>query len=355
MSLHKTILPPESYYDPEQFNTERECVFSHAWLHVCHASKIPSPGDYITCTVAGQNIIVMRGHDTEIRAFYNVCQHRGTELLEGEGNKPAIVCRYHGWTYDTDGSLKHARGSEFLPDFKLADICLPRVTLEMMSGFVFVNLDADAASLASTYAGFEEDIRHYEPRLDDLVHVRTATFDLAVNWKIAVENYLESYHLRTVHPSFDNSLQDLALKCYDRHVSLLGKAKPQSEVNFFDQAEKQDQTNWWLWPMVMFEQLPGSSQVFTYNHIPLTPERTLQVVDFYFLSDTPTEEQQASMDYVEKVVRIGDKDSIEALQRGMHSRGWREGPLMISPEMPEDITERGVAHFQNIITTTLTQ
>ena len=225
----------------------------------------------------------------------------------------------------------------------------------MMSGFVFVNLDADAASLASTYAGFEEDIRHYEPRLDDLVHVRTATFDLAVNWKIAVENYLESYHLRTVHPSFDNSLQDLALKCYDRHVSLLGKAKPQSEVNFFDQAEKQDQTNWWLWPMVMFEQLPGSSQVFTYNHVPLTPERTLQVVDFYFLSDTPTEEQQASMDYVEKVVRIEDKDSIEALQRGMHSRGWREGPLMISPEMPEDITERGVAHFQNIITTTLTQ
>ena len=350
-SLQHTILAPESYFDAEIFRQEQRRIFGHAWLHVCHATQIPNPGDYLTCTAGDQNIIVMRGHDKQIRAFYNACRHRGTELLQGGGCRLAIVCPYHGWTYHTDGSLKFARGSEFVPGFAAEKLSLPRLALEMIAGFVFVNLDPHCEPLSQTYPGFEQELRSYEPRLDELVHVRSTTFDLAVNWKLAVENYLEAYHLLTVHPSLRNSCRndEWILTNHERHMSMFGSAGPGAEVGFFDEAEKRAQTNWWLWPMVMFEQMPGTNQVFTYNHIALGPERTLQVVDFYFLSDTLTTQQGASIDYVEQVVRIEDKASIEAWQRGLHSRGWRAGPLMMGPDMPEELTEKSVFHFQTLV------
>lgn len=349
-SSNRTILAGESYFDAERFREEQDKIFGHAWLHVGHATKIPRAGDYVTCWLGDQSIIVMRGHDGDIRAFYNVCQHRGSELLQGNGCKLAIVCPYHGWTYHTDGQLKFARGTEYLAGFDMKEIRLPQLRMEMIAGFVFVTLDAQTPSLSITYKGFEEELRKYESKLDQLVHVSTATYELAVNWKIAVENYLESYHLLTVHPALRNSCNndDWALTNYERHVSMLGSAEVDAEIGFFDDAEKHAQTNWWLWPMVMFEQMPGSHQVFTYNHIPLGPERTLQVVDFYFLNKSPTEEQRASMGYVDQV-RMEDKVSIEAWQRGLHSRGWHDGPLLIGPDVPEELTEKCVLHFQKMV------
>ena len=350
-SPKRTILRPESYFDPDYYREEREKILSHAWLHVCHSSTIPNAGDYLTCSVAEQDIIVMRGEAGEIRAFYNVCQHRGSELLQGSGNRTAIVCPYHGWTYHTDGSLKFARGTEQVPGFDMQRICLPQLELEMIGGFVFVTLDSATPSLAATYRGFEEELRHYEPRLDELIHVRSTTFDLAVNWKVAVENYLESYHLQSVHPSLRNSCnnEDWVITTHDRHTSIMGTAKKAPEVGFFADAERLGQTNWWRWPMLMFEQMPGGSHVFTYNHIPLGPERTLQVVDFYFLTDSLTDEQRTEIDYVENVVRLEDKVVIEGWQRGLHSRGWRGGPLMIGPDVPDELTEKGILHFQGLV------
>ena len=349
---NRTILPPERYFDPQTFRDERERIFGHSWLHVCHESKLVGVGAFHTCSLAGQSVIVVRGDDNELRAFHNVCQHRGSEMLEGSGRAPVIVCPYHGWTYRTDGRLKFARGSENIPGFDISKMCLSQLRLEQIGGFVFVSLDPQARSLADVYRGFETELRGFEPRLDELVHAYSVTFDLAVNWKLAVENYLEGYHLLTVHPSLRNSCDndDWALTSHDYYVSFLGTADSlETEIGFFDGAEKQAQTNWWLWPMVMFEQMPGGNQVFTYNHIPLGPERTLQVVDFYFLSDTLSKEQKDSIEYVEKVVRIEDKVAIERWQRGLHSKGWRDGPLMIGPDMPEELTEKCVLHFQQLV------
>ncbi|MFP6734189.1 MAG: aromatic ring-hydroxylating dioxygenase subunit alpha [Rhodospirillales bacterium] len=351
--LQRTIITPDSYFDPDIYRLEMDRIFGHAWLHVCHATKLPGPGDYVTCNIGDQRIIVMRGEAGVLRAFYNVCQHRGRELLEGSGNTAAIICPYHGWTYHTDGSLKYARGSDLVPGLDTRKICLQQVRVDTLAGFVFVNLDMAAAPLASVYEGFDEELRGFEPNIEDLVHVHSTTFDLAVNWKIAVENYLEGYHLASVHPALHNSVHNdqWTKTLHPHYTSDIGRANPDGDDIAYDftAAEKLEQTNWWLWPMVMFEQMPGSSHIFTYNHLPLGPERTLQVVDFYFPNDSLTDEQQAMIEYVEKVVRLEDKAAIEGVQRGLHSRGYRHGPLMMGPDVPAALTEKGVLHFQKLV------
>ena len=351
-----TILSPEHYFEPEIYRREAEKIFGHAWIHVCHETRVPKTGDFFTCSIGDQSIIVIRGKDDALRGFYNVCRHRGRELLEGSGNAATIVCPYHGWSYQSDGVLRYARGSDLVPGFDKQKFCLSPVRVESVGGFVFVNLDPEAPSFGEIYGGFEEEIRRYEPRLDELTHVRSVTFDLAVNWKIAVENYLEAYHLVDVHPALRKSVDNdtWVMSLHDHHTSLIGVANPAVDAAYdFAEAEKLAQTNWWLWPMVMFEQMPGGNQVFTYNHIPLGPERTLQVVDFYFLNDRLSDAQRAEVDYVEKVVRLEDKVAIEGVQRGLHSRGYRNGPLVIGPDVPDEITEKGVLHFQQLVSSAL--
>ena len=357
MAAQQTVLPPESYFESDIYGLEIERIFCRTWMQVCHQSQLCHVGDYVTYRISDQSVIVVRGENDELRAFYNVCQHRGRELLEGSGNSKAIVCPYHGWTYHTDGALIHARGSELVAGLDLSRICLQSVRLEMVAGFVFVNLDANAQPLATLYTGFEDELRGFEPNIESLVHVRRTTFDLAVNWKIAVENYLEAYHLVNVHPALRSSVRNdewnMTLNPY--YTSMIGTADLDGDTAYdFTAAKKLAQTNWWLWPMVMFEQMPGGSQVFTYNHVPLGPERTLQVVDFYFPDDSLSDQQLAEIKYVEEVVRIEDKVAIEGVQRGLHSRGYRHGPLIMGPQVPEELTEKGILHFQELVSRAMT-
>ena len=363
MTFQQTIIPPESYFDPDVYRLEIDKVFCRAWIHACHVSQIPKAGDFITYGIGDQNIIVLRGEDRQIRAFHNVCQHRGRELLEGTGNIRAIVCPYHGWTYHSDGSLIHARGTEKVPGFDMRKICLQTVRVAVVAGFVFVNLHREAEPFAAIYPGFEEQLREFEPDIENLIHVRRTTFDLAVNWKIAVENYLENYHLANVHPALRNSANNdkWEMTLHPAFTGAIGKANadddepnPDGDIAYdFTEADKLVFSNWWLWPMVMFEQMPGGSHVFTYNHVPLGPERTLQVVDFYFPDDSLSDMQLAEIEYIEKVVRVEDQVTIEGVQRGMHSQGYRHGPLMVGPDVPEELTEKGVLHFQDIVSATM--
>jgi choline monooxygenase len=229
---------------------------------------------------------------------------------------------------------------------------LSPVRVDVLCNFVVVNLDPDASPPSQVYPGLENEVRRYEPALDTLTHAYTVTYDLACNWKIAVENYLEAYHLLCVHPALRNSVRSERWKAalHPRHWTLIGVASEEGETAYdFTGAPQMHQTNWWLWPMLMLEQMPGGSQIFTYNHVPIGPERTLQVVDFYFPDPTPTARQRAEIEYIEKVVRIEDKETIEGVQRGLHSRGYRDGPLMIGPDMPEEWSERGVQHFQKLV------
>ena len=140
-------LPARYYTDPEIFEREKEAIFFKTWQFVGHVEDLPEPGCYITTKIFDQNVVIIRGKDGHLRAFYNVCSHRAHELLEGSGKEAKISCPYHGWTYELDGGLFSARGSEKVKGFEPSEFCLKTVRLEVFLNLIFVNLDPDAPSL----------------------------------------------------------------------------------------------------------------------------------------------------------------------------------------------------------------
>src|SRR5262245_37024280 len=136
---------PKSYYiDPEIYEREKDLIFARAWNFACHKSQVAEPGAYATCMVTDQNIVVMRGHDGQLRAFYNVCSHRAHELVKGCGKANIITCPYHAWTYHSDGRLRTAIGQKRVDGFEANEFALRAVKVEEYCDFIFVNLDANA-------------------------------------------------------------------------------------------------------------------------------------------------------------------------------------------------------------------
>lgn len=363
--LKTTLLPASWYLDPEVFAREQEILFHRSWLHVGHTSRIPETGDYLTYEIGGQSIIVLRGSAGRIRAFYNVCRHRASQLLEGEGSVARIICPYHGWTYDLDGSLVAARHTEKVEGFDRSCWGLRSVRLERIAGFLFVCLDDEAPSMTEAYPGLADMLYGCEPEIERLVHAHRMTYDIACNWKIAVENYSEAYHVRTVHPGLYRGF-DMESGCWEIHdlytlLHLRDATSSQSLTDILNDgrdddrqaydwhgAERTDLPSIWVWPMVMFERMPGRAGLFTYNHVPMGPERTLQVVDFYFPDRELGEQDRQQIEYVD-LVRREDLGTIERVQRGIRSKGWGKGPLMIGPDVAPEWTESALLHFQNIV------
>src|SRR5687768_2705760 len=160
-------LPARYFYDEEIFKAERERIFYPAWHCVGHVNELAEPGQFLTFDILDQTIVALRGDDGVIRAFHNVCQHRGNRLLEARRGKLGSVlrCGYHSWCYGRDGSLRSAPRSERLPDFDRKDYGLKGVRTEVLGHFVFVNFDPDAAPLAETGAGAEAKMNKYLPDL----------------------------------------------------------------------------------------------------------------------------------------------------------------------------------------------
>ena len=187
------------YRDPARFAAERTGVFARSWLFMGRQSELAREGDVLTATIAGYPLIVVRTA-SEIKAFHNVCRHRAGPLFDEErGNcGTALTCKYHGWVYTLDGRLRSARDFGAASGFDPRDYGLFELKVEMWRGFVFVNLDDKAPALAASLAPL--DARLGARDLNAFRHADRRTHDIACNWKVYVENYLEGYHIPIVHP-----------------------------------------------------------------------------------------------------------------------------------------------------------
>jgi glycine betaine catabolism A len=217
-------LPREAYLDEAVFEAERRAVFGRSWLTVCRADRLPEPGDYLVVEPAGESVLLIRGRDGVLRAFRNLCRHRGAVLCrpgaeDGQGGEgrfgSALSCPYHGWAYGLDGRLVGAPNMPEMPDLVKAEYGLHQVRLTEWLGYVWLNLDPDAPSLAEQVEpelvdrfGTTETLDRY--RIESLVPGRTVVYDVAANWKCVVENFMECYHCGTLHPELTAALPQFA-------------------------------------------------------------------------------------------------------------------------------------------------
>lgn len=192
-------LPRAVYHDPEIYDSEIRRIFLKSWQYVGHGSQIPDKGDYFLFQIADESVIVVRDGEGRVNALLNVCRHRGSRLCDAtEGRESRFICKYHGWTYGLDGSL---RALGFAPEgIDKSKLGLRRLQVRVLQGLIFINFDPDAAS-------FDPIERDLGPLLApwDLAHAKIAhrqNYPIESNWKLTVENYCECYHCLPAHPEY---------------------------------------------------------------------------------------------------------------------------------------------------------
>ena len=196
--LEAETLPPECYTDEAFYKREVETIFLKVWNFIGRADRVPNAGDYFAFEFVGVPVVVVRGRDGVVRAFANSCRHRGAKVMQGEGKCTVMSCPYHAWTYAIDdGRLIGAMEMDETAGFAKKDFGLVPLRLELWGGFMFLNFDPDAAPLSDWLGDLPEVLAAY--KLEEMVTTRRVEYDLACNWKVYVENAMESYHVPTVH------------------------------------------------------------------------------------------------------------------------------------------------------------
>jgi choline monooxygenase len=204
-------LSPRFYLDPDVLPLEDDRIFSRTWQFAGHVAQIAEPGSYLTANAGSQPVLVLRDDEGGLRAFRNVCRHRGSRLLSGSGEcTKAIRCRYHGWTYRMDGELIGVPEGRQISGLDKSSLGLFPARVEVLCGLVFVNLDIHATPLAEQVAGLPERLARYG--LERLRPVAETPTSQPANWKIVVDNYIEGYHVPIAHPGL---MRLVDYKAYD--------------------------------------------------------------------------------------------------------------------------------------------
>ncbi|WP_373504342.1 aromatic ring-hydroxylating dioxygenase subunit alpha [Aestuariivirga sp.] len=346
-------LPARFYTDPAIYEAEKTAIFYKSWWCAGHKSQLPKPGSYITTEIHEQGVVVTRDQDGKLRAFYNVCQHRGHELVKGAGEARIFTCPYHAWTYNLDGTLRTARLTKALPDFKACDFALKPVRVEEFCGFVFVNLDQDAISLKEQSGALEEEIRKYVPRIDDMVFAHRDDYVIKANWKVVVDNFLECYHCHPAHRDFVDlvdmdSYRNIINGLYVSQISDAPRTTTAKAYSF----EKGDvdfgYAGWYLWPNLTLWVYPGEPNISALIMIPDGTDRTIEHLDWFLPTTEVSDQVRQAMAYMDKTLQPEDIALCESVQRGLKSRGYNQGRFVIDPGHPE-LSEHGVHHFQRMV------
>jgi len=343
-------LPSAFYTDPAMLEIEKERVFWRNWILVAHESDLAENGAYVTVDLLGQPIFLIRSEAGELRAFYNVCQHRGHLLLDGRGTVgQRITCPYHAWAYDSAGMLRGARMSDRMDGFDARDFTLPSVRIEQMAGFVFANLDDDARPMREVYPGLAEELDRLAYHDGPLAEVDTATFDIAGNWKTVADNLLECYHCHPAHPGFVDliDMEGYRNDCHENWSVQTGPVRSGTEV--YDTADGAPHfSSVFIWPNVSIGHIPGQRGRLVFQFFPTGAERTRQQLTYYGPEGERSATEHAAAEWFNTVLGPEDVDLVESVQRGLRSKGYDQGRFICIPDRPE-LSEHAVHHFHTMV------
>lgn len=341
--LERAATPPASWYtDPRVLAAERERVFGRTWQLVGRVEQVERPGQFFTTEVAGEPVLIVRDTQGLLRALSNVCRHRAGPIAEGCGERKVFRCGYHGWTYGLDGQLKGAPEFEGVEDWSRDETRLPEFRIETWAGLVFVNLDTACEPLTATL----EDLTSLVGERDWTAMKLAARKDWYVecNWKTYVDNYLEGYHIPVVHPSLNRELDYNQYRTETRSFYSIQHAPPRPSATRTRpvDASAPAAQYFWVFPNLM---LNVYSDNFSTNLIlPLGPERTLTVFEWYFQDASQPDVREKIKETVEfsDEIQIEDIRICEAVQRGLRSRTYDRGRYSVK-------RENGVHHFHGLL------
>ena len=193
------VIPGGRYTDPAFLALEERHLWKRSWLYALHVDELPRPGSYRLWRKTGSPIILVRDRDGAIRAFYNTCRHRGAPLVEKDaGETKGFFCRYHGWSYDLTGRLLAVREKRDFPNMDVSCFSLNSVRCERFGNFVFINEDPDAPPLLEALSPIPAHLENLQ--FDSIRHIASSSFEIACNVKILLDAFLETYHLKSIHP-----------------------------------------------------------------------------------------------------------------------------------------------------------
>ena len=333
-------LPNEAYTGDAFLREEYAAVLGRGWIGIAFDDDVAAPGDLYPVQAAGQPLIVLRDREQNIRVFHNVCRHRGTKLVEQPcSNKRQIVCPYHAWAYGLDGRLNatpNFRGPEIKERvaFEPGQQDLVEVRAAVWNHVVMVNLSGDAMPLAEWAGALDRRWSCYD--LENTIPAREVTYDIGANWKLTLENFLESYHLPVVHPALNaySPQDDHRVLVEDRVMGQISlDYRPDDSGSglrcFADlPAERQARAEYLLlFPSLMLSVTPDHYRVTLVS--PQSPETTHQRWRFFFVGDDgPDASLDAARDgVVERVDSYTQEDIaiLERLQAGRHSPAYDGG------------------------------
>jgi Rieske 2Fe-2S family protein len=356
-------LPQRYFVSAEIFAEESEKIFASNWVLVGHQSQLAKPGDYFLAAIAGESLIVVKDQRSTIRAFYNVCRHRGARLCEAKnGHLSAIQCPYHAWTYALDGRLLGAPHMDETPGFNKAEYPLTPARLGLWEGFIFVNLDDGGTRLRSQATArqapgdFISLERWFEPldgkfspwNLTSLRSAKRIEYDVQANWKLMFQNYSECYHCLGVHPElskispYDSAENDLTKGPFlggfmrinkDKGLTMSGNACALPVGNFGEE-DFRVVFYYSIFPNILLSLHPD--YVMVHQLQPQSPDRTLIFCDWFF---NPEAFKRGDFDPDDAVkfwdmVNKQDWHVCELSQKGISSRAYQPGPYSARESIP---------------------
>jgi len=330
-----STLAASLYFDPATFEDEKKRIFGSTWQLVGHIHQVSKPGDYFTFELLGEPLVAVRGDDGILRCFHNVCRHRAGNPATGCGNRKLFRCGYHGWTYRLDGALLVTPEFDGVEDFDPSEFGLVPVRVEEWFNLVFVNFDNEADSLLETLAELPPQAERFDFR--SMKFSARRTYEMNCNWKTYIDNYLEGYHVPSVHPALNREIDYGAytVEPYPQYVRqwtpIRGAQPGDARPRRYEQApEGLTADYFWIFPNWMLNCYPDNVSLNIV--LPLAPEKTLAIFEWYLPEkDHGSEAARKAVEFSDEI-QAEDVAICELVQKNLHSRSYHSGRYSVRQE-----------------------
>ncbi len=341
---HASTLPAVFYLDPDFHEREKETIFANSWQIAGRAEQVAKPGSFIALDIAGEPVSIVRGDDDKLRAFSNVCRHRGSLILDGQGCTKVLKCPYHAWTYDLNGELQHAPEFEGVQNWNRSEVRLPEFHAEVFGPLLFVNLGKTPIPFADVVGQIPRDIERHGFPLQSYRFLTRTEYIINCNWKVYVDNYLEGYHLPSVHPALTRELDykqyrvDTFRYYSSQWAPLRADSASVEERRYRTDENTPAPLYYWIFPNSMISIYPDNLHATIV--LPLGVDKTLTIFDWYTLPDA-AKSLESTIEFSDHVQQE-DIAICEKVQKGLHSRSYDRGRFSVA-------RENGVHHFHRLI------